>query len=71
MYSKMLYSIFYILSYDIWFYISHIILHRNLQKIHKEHHAVDYRVMNFVDTYVSHFIEGPFQGIGVLFPLFF
>ena len=30
-----------------------------------------YKVINFKDTYVGNFIEGPFQGIGVLFPLFF
>jgi hypothetical protein len=39
--------------------------------IHKEHHKVDYKIMTFTDTYVAHFIETPFQSIGVLFPLLF
>jgi len=62
-----------ILSYDIWFYISHIILHQSnfYKAIHKEHHAADYKIMNYMDTYVSHFIETPFQGIGIIIPLFF
>ena len=28
-------------------------------------------MIQFKDTYVGHFIEGPFQGIGVFFPLLF
>jgi lathosterol oxidase len=62
-----------IVSYDIWFYISHIILHQSdcYKAIHKEHHAVDYKKMNYMDTYVSHFIEGPFQGIGIIIPFLF
>jgi len=64
---------FFILSYDIWFYVSHILLHKInvLKKMHKEHHNVDYQVMNFTQTYVAHFIETPFQGVGILFPLLF
>jgi len=27
--------------------------------------------MNYKDSYVGHFIEAPFQGLGFLFPLFF
>ena len=62
-----------IVSYDIWFYISHIILHRNsfYKSIHKHHHTVDYKKMNYMDTYVGHFIEGPFQGIGIIIPFLF
>jgi sterol desaturase/sphingolipid hydroxylase (fatty acid hydroxylase superfamily) len=65
--------IFYVISYDIWFYVSHVILHNKLfyKKIHKDHHNIDYKIINFKDAYTGHFIEGPFQGIGVLFPLFF
>jgi len=67
------YILFHIISYDIWFYLSHILLHHNLlyKMIHKEHHKVDYKIMTFTDTYVAHFIETPFQSIGVLFPLLF
>lgn len=55
-----------VISYDIWFYISHIILHRYLYKYHKEHH---YKIVpNFLDTYVGHRLEGPFQGVGMFVP---
>ena len=60
-----------IVGYDIWFYISHLILHTQyFYKYHKEHHK---NVINltFMDTYVSHWIEGPFQGIGMFFPYLF
>jgi lathosterol oxidase len=63
----------YIISYDIWFYISHIILHnKSLYKIiHKEHHNIDYKKMVFMDAYTGHLLESMFQGIGILFPLLF
>jgi len=55
-----------ILSYDIWFYLSHIILHKYLYKYHREHHT---KVNpNFIDTYHGHPFESIFQGIGFLFP---
>jgi lathosterol oxidase len=64
---------FYIVSYDIWFYFSHVMLHHTYfyKIIHKEHHSIDYKILNFKDTYVGHFIEGPFQGMGILLPLLF
>ena len=55
-----------IVSYDIWFYISHIILHNNLYKYHKEHHTKI--VPQLLDTYVGHSLEGPFQGLGMMLP---
>jgi len=63
----------FILSYDLWFYVSHLILHTTYfyKKIHREHHHIDHRRMIFTDTYVSHAIESPFQGMGVLFPCLF
>ena len=69
----MIHIFFFVVSYDIWFYLSHIILHnKNFYKlIHKKHHSIDYNIINFKDAYVGHFIEGPFQGMGTLFPLIF
>jgi len=56
-----------ILSYDIWFYISHILLHkREFYHYHKEHHTK--RIPIFIDTYLSHVLEGPIQGIGTFIP---
>jgi len=65
--------LFFIVSYDIWVYFSHLILHNKYvyKIIHREHHKTDYKTIVFTDTYVGHFIESPFQGIGVLFPLLF
>jgi len=60
---------FLILSYDIWFYISHIILHNKFAHfIHKIHHQKHYTQLYFLDTYKSHYIENIIQPIGILFP---
>lgn len=61
----------FVASYDVWFYVSHIILHKKFHKIHKIHHSIDYKTMIVKDTYVAHYIESPFQGMGILFPLLF
>jgi len=59
--------IFSIISYDIWFYVSHILLHHpSFYKYHKEHHLNI--SPTYLDTYVGHPLEGPFQGIGMFFP---
>lgn len=65
--------VFYVISHDIWFYLSHILLHkiRLLKEIHRIHHTKYYRKLIFSDTYVCHYIEAPFQGAGILFPLLF
>jgi len=56
-----------VISYDIWFYISHVILHnRNVYKYHKEHHTKP--VPKFLDTYVGHPFETVFQGVGMFIP---
>ena len=56
-----------VLSYDIWFYISHILLHSQfLYKFHKEHHKKESPM--FLDTYAGHFIESPLQGCGMFIP---
>lgn len=69
----MLHILSYILAYDIWFYLSHRILHHPkwYSLIHKEHHGVNYTTMTFGDTYVGNVLEGPFQSMGVLVPLAF
>jgi lathosterol oxidase len=62
--------VLHILGYDIWFYISHILLHTPLLwKYHKIHH----KIINpkWTDTYTGHWLEGPFQSLGFLLPLIF
>ena len=62
-----------VISYDIWFYISHILLHKNayLKNIHKIHHEVNYENMIYSDAYVGHYFESPFQSIGAVIPILF
>jgi sterol desaturase/sphingolipid hydroxylase (fatty acid hydroxylase superfamily) len=57
-----------IISYDIWFYISHLILHtKYFYKYHREHHKNKINLV-FTDTYVGHWFESFFQGLGVFIP---
>jgi len=65
--------LFYIISYDVWFYISHLFLHNIYvyKTIHKYHHQINYKTMTSLDAYVGHFMESPLQGLGMLFPLLF
>jgi lathosterol oxidase len=66
----MLVFLLHILGYDIWFYISHILLHTKLLwKYHKKHHEIIHP--KFTDTYTGHVLEGPFQSLGFLLPLLF
>ncbi len=62
--------ILHIIGYDIWFYISHLLLHtRLLWWAHKIHHE---KVNpTFADTYHGHWAEGPFQSIGFFLPVAF
>ena len=72
-----------ILTYDIWFYISHVMLHsRFLYAYHSIHHSSNPNKLQLTDTYVGHWFEGPFQlrrnswelcsqGAGMFFPYLF
>jgi len=63
----------YIFSYDLWFYISHIILHTQkfYNSIHYIHHSVYYKKMTYKDTYRNHYFESIFQSIGTFIPIMF
>ena len=61
-----------VITYDIWFFVTHYVLHKNILAInHKIHHNVDVQCMTFKDAYICDYIEGPFQSLGCMFPLFF
>jgi sterol desaturase/sphingolipid hydroxylase (fatty acid hydroxylase superfamily) len=62
----MLFVVAAIFCYDIWFYSSHVLLHKYLYVYHAEHHK--YIVPTFRDTYKGHLFEGPFQSLGVFVP---
>jgi sterol desaturase/sphingolipid hydroxylase (fatty acid hydroxylase superfamily) len=57
-----------VLGYDIWFYLSHRLLHtRRLYPIHSIHHQKT--EPKWYDTYHGHWFETVFQGLGFLAPL--
>ncbi len=64
----MLVFILHILGYDIWFYLSHLLLHTQwmYKNVHRFHHEIS--VPKYKDTYHGHWFEGPFQSIGFLLP---
>lgn len=57
-----------IFSYDVWFYLSHIMLHtRYLWKYHQQHHSS--KALNYKEAYNSDVFEMAFQSLGFLLPL--
>lgn len=59
-----------VLSYDIWFYITHYFLHKPaLYPIHKLHHA-NYPT-TWRDAFEGHSAESLIQIVGAFFPLLF
>ena len=60
----------FIMSYDIWFYLSHIILHHNsFYRFHKLHHTAIYPI--WTDTQKGTTFESVFQTVGTLLPLLY
>jgi sterol desaturase/sphingolipid hydroxylase (fatty acid hydroxylase superfamily) len=59
-----------ILCYDIWFYISHLVLHLPwcFQNIHYIHHQRR-KDLRYYDAYHNHILETLFQSIGFFIPL--
>jgi lathosterol oxidase len=66
-YKEMFNILLSILSYDLWFYISHVLLHTPyLYKYHKLHHSKT--EPEFLDTYLGDSFESIFQGVGTFIP---
>ena len=56
--------VFYIISYDIWFYITHRAFHtRLLYSYHKKHHEKRYHTWN--DTFYADNLENVVMGLGI------
>jgi lathosterol oxidase len=72
MFGSFLYFVFvHILCYDLWFYITHIILHHpNVYFIHKIHHKKKYSQLTYIDTNEAHYIEHIMQPLGIFIPCF-
>ena len=59
-----------IFCYDIWFYVSHRILHwRSVYPIHAIHHSKPNP--QFLDAYEGHWSESVVQSGGTIVPMFF
>ena len=64
----MLFFLIAVLGYDIWFYLSHLLLHtRTLYRIHSIHHQKT--EPKWYDTYRGHWFETVLQGLGFFVPL--
>jgi sterol desaturase/sphingolipid hydroxylase (fatty acid hydroxylase superfamily) len=64
----MLFFLTAVLGYDIWFYLSHLLLHtRTLYRIHSIHHQKI--EPKWYDTYRGHWFETVLQGLGFFVPL--
>jgi hypothetical protein len=61
-----------IVSYDLWFYVSHIILHFKIPYlyIHLKHHEKNYKQLYFLDVYEANIFESIIQSLGIFFPYF-
>ena len=65
-------TLYHVISYDIWFYISHVLLHHKLlYPIHKIHHNTEYKFLTFLNTGDGHIVEIPLQTVGIFAPLIF
>jgi sterol desaturase/sphingolipid hydroxylase (fatty acid hydroxylase superfamily) len=70
----MLFSILlHIVSYDLWFYITHYFLHTEYlyNKIHHIHHRVSYSNLKWYNTSDGHLLEHIIQGAGLFIPCLF
>lgn len=59
-----------IFCYDIWFYVSHILLHHQLlyAKIHALHHLKSHQLLVYLDAYTGHYAESLVQSAGLFIP---
>jgi len=66
----MIYFCIYVISYDIWYYFIHRLLHtRYFYYIHKIHHK--HIQPKYNDYYSIDILEIPMQSIGLLVPIYF
>lgn len=61
--------IIHILCYDLWFYLTHIILHnKTIYYIHKIHHSVPHPTLRYSHTNLGHIIENIVCPAGIILP---
>jgi sterol desaturase/sphingolipid hydroxylase (fatty acid hydroxylase superfamily) len=68
----MLFIFLHMFFYDIWFYISHVLLHQPKWyiMIHKIHHKKSYDELVYSDTNEGHIVEHVVQPLGFFVPCF-
>jgi sterol desaturase/sphingolipid hydroxylase (fatty acid hydroxylase superfamily) len=66
-------SVAIIAIYDIWFYLTHVLLHTKYfyNRIHYIHHQTPYQKLQWYHTYVSHIVEDTLQYGAFAIPPFF
>jgi sterol desaturase/sphingolipid hydroxylase (fatty acid hydroxylase superfamily) len=63
--------LFHFVSYDLWFYVSHIVLHEHFSKLHNIHHKTPYDKLKWYNTTDGHILENIIQPIGLFIPFLF
>ena len=63
--------LFHYVSYDVWFWISHVILHNYYASIHNIHHKTPHNKLKWYNTTDGHILEHIIQPLGLFFPLIF
>lgn len=64
--------IVFVVCYDIWFYIFHVILHKYFYtSIHKLHHSVPHEIMTYENAGNGHIIENTISPLGAVVPFYF
>jgi len=66
---EMLGIILHLVCYDLWFYMSHIILHKKFYYLHAIHHMIPYKELTFIDANTAHIAEHVAQSFGIFIPL--
>jgi sterol desaturase/sphingolipid hydroxylase (fatty acid hydroxylase superfamily) len=68
----MLLIFLHIFCYDVWYYISHIILHKPkiYVLVHKTHHSTPTNKLHYTSAHVAHYAENIVQPLGIFVPCF-
>ena len=63
--------LFHYVSYDLWFYVSHVVLHKHFAPIHNIHHKTPYDKLKWHNTTDGHILEHVIQPLGLFIPFLF
>ena len=63
--------LFHFVSYDMWFYFSHIVLHKHFTELHNIHHKAPYDKLKWYNTTDGHILEHIIQPLGLFITFLF